>query len=86
MAEAAAAQGIRCLDLGKGQEDYKQLLRSGDIALAEGWVERPSSATLFRRVQRAPRRQVQNFVLSRPALRRAARRALEGFGRVRSLR
>ena len=86
MAEAAAAQGIRYLDLGKGQEDYKQMLRSEDIALAEGWVERPSSATLFRRVQRAPRRHVQNFVLSRPALRLAARRALEGFGRVRSLR
>jgi CelD/BcsL family acetyltransferase involved in cellulose biosynthesis len=86
MAEAAAAQGIRSMDLGKGQEDYKKLLRSEDIALAEGWVERPSSATLFRRVQRAPGRHVQNFVLSRPALRRAARRALEGFGRVRSLR
>ena len=31
MAEGAAATDIRCLDLGKGDEDYKQSLKNGDL-------------------------------------------------------
>ena len=84
LAEAAAAQGIRHIDLGKGHEQYKQELKNGDIEIAEGWVERPTPAAMVRRVQRAPRRFVLDFVLSRPALRRGARRALRSVGRVRT--
>ncbi|TMC32416.1 MAG: GNAT family N-acetyltransferase [Chloroflexi bacterium] len=66
--ESSASIGIGHIDLGKGQEPYKQELKNGDIAVAEGWVERPVPAALLRRVQRAPRRLLLDFVLSRPAL------------------
>src|SRR5207344_2247193 len=40
MAEAAAADGLRQIDLGKGHKDYKERLKSWDLPIAEGWVER----------------------------------------------
>jgi CelD/BcsL family acetyltransferase involved in cellulose biosynthesis len=83
--EASASIGIGHIDLGKGHEPYKQELKNGDITVAEGWVERPVAAALLRRVQRAPRRLLLDFVLSRPALRRGARRALRGLGYVRTM-
>ena len=83
--ESSASIGIGHIDLGKGHEPYKQELKNGDIAVAEGWVERPVPAALLRRMQRAPRRLLLDFVLSRPALRRGARRALRGLGYVRTM-
>jgi CelD/BcsL family acetyltransferase involved in cellulose biosynthesis len=85
IAEASAAQGLRHIDLGKGREQYKENFKSSDIQVAEGWVERQTAAARLRRLQRAPRRFVMDFVLSRPALRRGARRALNGLGRVRTM-
>jgi CelD/BcsL family acetyltransferase involved in cellulose biosynthesis len=85
LAEASAARGLRHIDLGKGQEQYKQDFKSADIAVAEGWVEQRNLAARVRRLQRAPRRFVMDFVLSRPTLRRGARRALNGLGRVRTM-
>jgi CelD/BcsL family acetyltransferase involved in cellulose biosynthesis len=43
-AEAAAAQGHACLDLGKGNEGYKQFLADESRPLAEGLVTRWESA------------------------------------------
>jgi CelD/BcsL family acetyltransferase involved in cellulose biosynthesis len=85
LAEASAGCGIRYIDLGKGQEQYKQDFKNGDVAVAEGWVERPTAMAGLRRLQRAPSRFVMDFVLSRPVLRRGARRALRGLGYVRTM-
>jgi CelD/BcsL family acetyltransferase involved in cellulose biosynthesis len=84
MAEAAAATGIRHLDLGKGDEEYKQSLKNAESTVAEGWLDRPSAVTFLRRVQRAPRRMIVDFILSHPSLRLTARRALRQFGSIRS--
>jgi len=47
MARAAAARGIRRIDLGRGNERYKRSLMSGAIPLAEGAVDlRPAAALL----------------------------------------
>jgi CelD/BcsL family acetyltransferase involved in cellulose biosynthesis len=73
MARAAAGLGVRHFDLGKGEEAYKDLLRTWELPLAECRVERPSIRALARRVQRAPRRYVWGFVRSQPALDRVAR-------------
>jgi len=83
MAEAAARAGVRYLDLGKGGEEYKQSLKSGDLRVGEGWIERPSATALVRRLQRAPRRAVFGALAHHPRLRREARNAL---GRLGSLR
>jgi CelD/BcsL family acetyltransferase involved in cellulose biosynthesis len=84
MAEAAAHAGVRHLDLGKGDEEYKQSLKTGDLLVGEGWIDRPSLVARIRRAQRAPGRFAVGFVLRRPRLRRAARRTLRTIGDLRS--
>lgn len=53
IAEAAAAGGLRALDLGKGEAQYKQRLMNGAVELCEGYVERQSLAASARRLMRA---------------------------------
>jgi CelD/BcsL family acetyltransferase involved in cellulose biosynthesis len=84
MARAAAEAGLRHLDLGKGDEPYKQSLKSGDLIVGEGWIHRPSLAAALQRVTRAPARFAHGLVLSHPQLRHAARTALARIGSVRS--
>jgi CelD/BcsL family acetyltransferase involved in cellulose biosynthesis len=73
VAEAAARLGVREIDLGKGQEWYKDKLKSRDVDLAEAWVALPTAGALLRRLERAPRRHLWGFVLRHQRLRRAAR-------------
>jgi len=49
LAEQAAGMGLRVLDLGKGDDPYKDSFRTGAIPLAEGAVEVPSIAATLRR-------------------------------------
>jgi CelD/BcsL family acetyltransferase involved in cellulose biosynthesis len=84
MADAAANAGLRCLDLGKGDEVYKQSLKNGDLTVGEGWVQRPSAAACVQTVRRTPARFASNLILSHPRLRHAVRRALKGLGNLRS--
>ena len=84
MAEQAAAAGIRYMDLGKGDEDYKQSLKNRESTVAEGWIERPSALAAARRIQRAPGRMVVSFIIRHPPLRRATRRVLRQLGSMRS--
>ncbi|MDX1944665.1 MAG: GNAT family N-acetyltransferase [Pirellulaceae bacterium] len=67
LAEAAAARGIRRLDLGKGPEEYKQSFASGATLVAEGCADlRPLAATL-RGGWRQAREWVRNSPLKTPA-------------------
>jgi CelD/BcsL family acetyltransferase involved in cellulose biosynthesis len=84
MAEEAAAAGLQHIDLGKGFKRYKELLKSRDLTVAEGWVERPSSVAALRRLQRTPTRFATKLVLDHPARRERADRALKRLGRIRS--
>ena len=79
MAEAAAAAGIQYLDLGKGDEEYKRSLKTGELIVAEGWVDLLSARALASRFQQAPRR----FVVSHPPLARAVRGALKQLATMR---
>jgi len=83
MAHSAAAAGLSHLELGKGDEEYKLSLKSGDLILGEGWVDCPSIVAALRRAQRAPRRRVLDFVRNRPVLRQRARRTLARVGSLR---
>jgi CelD/BcsL family acetyltransferase involved in cellulose biosynthesis len=84
MAEAAASAGLRQLDLGKGDEPYKQSLKTGDLTVGEGALYRPSVAAVVHGVRRMPVRYASNFVLSHQRLRRVARTTLARVGRMRS--
>jgi CelD/BcsL family acetyltransferase involved in cellulose biosynthesis len=72
--EAAAAEGLNEVNLGKGSESYKQWLKTGDLAIAEGWLQRPSIRALARSLQRRARRHLRRHVTIRPHLRRGVRR------------
>jgi CelD/BcsL family acetyltransferase involved in cellulose biosynthesis len=84
LVEAAAAAGLRRLDLGKGDEEYKAVLGNQAHMVAEGCLARPSPVAVAWRLQHAPRRYATEFVLARPALRGTARQLLRRVGRLRS--
>jgi len=83
----AAERGVRFFDFGAGDEWYKRTFSDFDISVAAGsvTVSRASAIALTHQMQTVPRRIVTDFVLRRPPLRRAARRALNVIGSVRSL-
>jgi CelD/BcsL family acetyltransferase involved in cellulose biosynthesis len=84
MARAAASLGIRHLDLGRGDKDYKEVLKTRDIPIAEGWVESGAPVAVIRRFQRAPAFHLRRLVLTRPRLRSTADRTLKLWGGLRS--
>ena len=84
MAEAAAADGIAYLDLGRGQKDYKDSLKTRDLHVSEGWVTRRHPVALGHRARRAPVRALRNTVLSRPELFAPADKFLKRIGKIRS--
>ncbi len=84
MAEAAAADGIAHLDLGRGRKDYKDSLKTRDLTVSEGWVTRRHPVALGHRARRAPVRALRNTVLARPELFEPADRLLKRMGKIRS--
>jgi CelD/BcsL family acetyltransferase involved in cellulose biosynthesis len=50
MAREARGLGIRVIDFGKGDAEYKERLKTGDLALAEGTVETGRVAARLRRM------------------------------------
>jgi CelD/BcsL family acetyltransferase involved in cellulose biosynthesis len=84
MAEAAAADGLHMVDMGKGGKEYKDWLKSGVLYVSEGRVSRPSATAAVHWMGRTPFNKARTIVMDRPSLYRAADRVLKGFGRVRS--
>lgn len=84
MAEAAAADGIAYLDLGRGQKEYKDSLKTRELLVSEGWVTRRHPVAFGHRARRAPVRALRNAVLSRPELFEPADRILKRMGKIRS--
>lgn len=78
--EAAGLAGLQRYDLGKGEEEYKQRLKTGDLQVCVGWVVRPTALGYFRRAVSIPRETVLNFVLRHHRLRLAARATLNRLG------
>lgn len=66
IAKAAAAQGVRRIDLGKGMEPYKSRLMSGAISVAEGIVECGAVRRALSRRWRNTRRLAQASLLGGP--------------------
>ncbi len=60
VAQAAAAQGHAMLDLGKGEDAYKQSFADGSLPLAEGWVHRPALSTAWLAARGKMRRWAQS--------------------------
>ena len=84
MAESAAAAGVSAIDMGPGAKDYKESLKSRDAVLVEGRVVRPSATAALHWARREPVRRLRHEVVGRPALFRAADRAMRTYGRLRT--
>ncbi|MEC4018539.1 GNAT family N-acetyltransferase [Streptomyces sp. H27-D2] len=83
MAEAAAAEGMAHLDLGRGEKEYKDSLKTRELLVSEGWVTRRHPIALGHRAHRAPVRALRNAVLSKPELFQPADRFLKRIGHFR---
>ncbi|EFH28507.1 MULTISPECIES: GNAT family N-acetyltransferase [Streptomyces] len=84
MAEAAAADGVAYLDLGRGQKEYKDSLKTRELTVSEGWVTRRHPVAVGHRVRRVPVRALRNTVVARPELFEPADRLLKKVGKIRS--
>ncbi|MDK1475691.1 GNAT family N-acetyltransferase [Streptomyces sp. 549] len=84
MAEGAAAQGLTQLDLGRGDKEYKDALKTGELTVHEGWLTRRHPAAVAHRARRAPARALRNAVVTRPRLFTPADRLLKRIGTLRT--
>ncbi|MEU5211425.1 GNAT family N-acetyltransferase [Streptomyces sp. NPDC020742] len=84
MAEAAAAASMDYLDMGRGEAEYKDSMKTRELRVAEGWVMRPHPVALGHWAHRASRRALRSAVLARPELRDAADRLFRQAGRIRA--
>ncbi|MEY2617112.1 MAG: hypothetical protein RL522_114 [Pseudomonadota bacterium] len=66
VAQAAADQGHALLDLGKGDDPYKQSFADCSLPLAEGWVARPSVTSAWLQACTEMRQWLQTSPLVQP--------------------
>ncbi|MER7720589.1 GNAT family N-acetyltransferase [Streptomyces flaveolus] len=83
MAEAAAAEGIGLLDMGRGAAEYKDSLKTGELPVYEGTATRPGAGAALHWLGREPARRAHSFVRDRPRLASLAARTLKGAARLR---
>ncbi|MFG2643759.1 GNAT family N-acetyltransferase [Streptomyces sp. NPDC048370] len=83
MAEAAADAGIGVLDLGRGDAEYKDALKTGELTVYEGSVTRPGLRAGLHWLSHEPTRRAHSYIRNRPALAARGRRALNRLARLR---
>ncbi|MFE1001301.1 GNAT family N-acetyltransferase [Streptomyces mutabilis] len=83
MAEAAAAEGIGMLDMGRGPAEYKDSLKTGELPVYEGTATRPGAGAALQWLGREPVRRAHGVVRARPRLASLAVRTLRGAARLR---
>ncbi|MFD5073684.1 GNAT family N-acetyltransferase [Streptomyces sp. NPDC058371] len=84
MAEAAGRQGVRLMDMGRGDKEYKDWLKTRELRVGEGFATRPHPVATAHRLWRRPVRGLRNTVLAHPALREPADRLLKTVGTLRT--
>jgi CelD/BcsL family acetyltransferase involved in cellulose biosynthesis len=87
MAEAAGRDGLRLIDWGRGEKEYKDWLKTRELRVAEGFATRTGHpVATAHRLWRRPVRGLRNTVLANPALREQADRLLRTAGSLRERR
>ena len=82
--EAAAASGVRLIEMGRGTYEHKELFKTRDVMVGEGRVMRLSAGAALYYTGRAPLRRLRQTVMDSPALYRAADAVLRRYGRLHS--
>jgi CelD/BcsL family acetyltransferase involved in cellulose biosynthesis len=83
LVRAMPAEGLTLLDLGKGDEPYKDRLSNGEIPLLRGFVARDAHTARVEHARHAPQERAVEAVLRSPTLRRIGREALRRAGTMR---
>ncbi|MEU9049274.1 GNAT family N-acetyltransferase [Streptomyces sp. NPDC048384] len=84
MADAAGRDGVTVMDMGRGEKEYKDWLKSRELRVAEGFAVRPHPVAAAHRMWRRPVRGLRNTVLAHPGLREPADRLLKTVGTLRT--
>ncbi|MER6675148.1 GNAT family N-acetyltransferase [Streptomyces sp. NPDC000983] len=83
MIEAAAAAGIRLFDFGRGDAAYKNSFKTGELLVHEGALRTTGPRAALHWMRHEPNRAAHRFVRDHPALRKAALRTVDSFGKLR---
>ncbi|MGW0335548.1 GNAT family N-acetyltransferase [Streptomyces sp. NPDC003011] len=84
LAEAAGRDGVRVMDMGRGEKEYKDWLKTRELRVGEGFASRPHPVAAAHRLWRRPVRGLRNTVLAHPRLREPADRLLKTVGTLRA--
>ncbi|MBG0825084.1 GNAT family N-acetyltransferase [Planomonospora sp. ID91781] len=84
LAEHAARAGLHQIDMGKGDREYKDWLKTGVLMVAEARVARPSPTTAVQWAGRVPLSRLRTAVVDDPRLFKAADRLLKAYGQAKS--
>jgi hypothetical protein len=84
MAEEAGRHGVRLMDLGRGDKEWKDWLKTRELRVAEGFATRPHPVAAAHRLWRRPVRGLRNTVLAHQSLRDPADRLLKTVGTLRT--
>jgi hypothetical protein len=71
--------------MGRGAKEYKELLKSWDLFVAEGHIARRVPVAALHWARRAPLRRLRTTVTEHPTLFRVADRLLKRYGQARLL-
>ncbi|MGW7200636.1 GNAT family N-acetyltransferase [Streptomyces chryseus] len=83
LAEAAAERGIARVDMGKGTARYKNALKTADLSVSEGYVDRHTPKAALCRLRMTSGRTARAAVRANPTVYRAAVKAVGAVDRLR---
>jgi CelD/BcsL family acetyltransferase involved in cellulose biosynthesis len=81
--EAAFDLGVSVVDLSRGDEGYKDTLKTGDGEVATGYIARPSTRTFMYEASHVPAARAHDFIVSHPTVRTYVRESLKKVGAAR---
>jgi CelD/BcsL family acetyltransferase involved in cellulose biosynthesis len=81
--EAAFDRGVELIDLSRGDEGYKDTLKTGDSEVGTGFVARPAARAYAYQAAKVPVAAARSYVLRHPELRGFVRESLRSFGGAR---
>ncbi len=82
--ETACGEGVRYIDLARGDERYKRSFKNGYVQVGAGLLHDRSARALAYRAARAPSRAGRAYILERPKVRAFVRSSLRQVGAVRT--
>jgi CelD/BcsL family acetyltransferase involved in cellulose biosynthesis len=85
MLQTAATDGVRCYDMGAGNNDFKETFCDHENRVAAGALHRATALGLARRLQTAPQRMATQIVMENPRLHHMASHGLRRFERLKAM-